>query len=124
RRIGCVAGIEYDVVHEGLEIRVVEVARGGLQGVEEEPGFLAVEFAGHDHAHDLHDGDLNGIGVLKYREIDGAGAARVPGVDEDALLVPLLVKETELVAAQSGRAALGAVNLDVLTAVWIRRRHG
>jgi hypothetical protein len=89
---------------------VAEVAGGGLKTIEEEAGFLGVEFAGHDHAHDLHDGDLNGIRVLKNGEIDGTGAALVPGVDADALLVPLLVKETEPVAAQSGRPALGAVD--------------
>jgi hypothetical protein len=41
----------------------------------------------------------------------------VPGVDEDALLVPLLVEETELVAPQGGRTALSAVDFDVLTTI-------
>jgi hypothetical protein len=35
--------------------------------------------------------------------------------------MPLLVKETELVAPQSRRTALGAVNFDVLTTIRIRR---
>ena len=50
-------------------------------------------------------------------------ARRVPGIDEDALLVPLLVKETEPVAAQSGRTALCSVDFDVLTTIWIRRHE-
>ena len=82
---------------------------------------FGVELAAHGHAHDLHERDLNGIGVLKHGEIDGARPACVPGVDQDALLMPLLVKETELVTPQSGRTALGAVNFDVLTTIWIRR---
>ena len=92
-----------------------------MKAIEKEAGFFGVEFAGHGHAHDLHDGDLNGICVLKNGEIDGTGAARLPGVDADTLLVPLLVKETELVAAQSGRTALRAIDFDVLTTIWISR---
>jgi hypothetical protein len=38
--VGGLAGIEYDVVHRGLKIRVTEVEGGGLQGIEEEPAFL------------------------------------------------------------------------------------
>ena len=110
-------------MHGGLEIGVAEVARGRLKGIEEETSFFVVDLAGHGHAHDLHDGDLDRIGILKDWEINGGGAARLPGVDADALLVPLPVKETELVAAQSGRTALRAVDFDVLTTIGIRRHE-
>jgi hypothetical protein len=69
--------------------------------------------AGNNDAHDLHKGDLDGVGVFEDGEIGGSAGA--VGIERNAGLPPLLVKETELIAFQGWRAALGAVDLDVLT---------
>jgi len=56
-------------VNVGFEFHVAEINGGGLQGVEQEAGHFGFELAGEDEAHDLHEGDLDGVGVLE----DGQG---------------------------------------------------
>jgi hypothetical protein len=53
-----------------------------LQGVEHEAGGFGVDLSGDDEADDLHERDLDGVGVLEHREVDGdvAAAARAIGV--------------------------------------------
>jgi len=60
-----------------------------LQGVEQESGAFAVDLTGGDQAHDLHERDLDGVGVLKDGEIEGdvAAAASSVGVEGNALFV-------------------------------------
>ena len=69
RSVGYVARIEDDVVAEGFEVGLAEVAAGGLQGVEKEAGGLVVHLLGNEKAHNLHEGSLNGAGVFE----DGQG---------------------------------------------------
>ena len=64
-------GVKDDVVHVRLEAGAGEVGAGGLQGVEEEAGGFAVDLAGDDEAHDLHERDLDGVGVFEDGEGDG-----------------------------------------------------
>ena len=116
------AGIEDDVMEVGIEARVAEVAAGGLQGVEKKAGSFVIDLIGEQHAHDLHEGNLDGIGVFEDREHEGGGAAAGAGFicgEPDALVVKALVKETETVAAEGGRSALHAVDFDVLTTIGI-----
>ncbi len=95
-----------------------------MQAVEQEAGGFAVDLAGDDEAHDLHEGDLDGVGVLEDGEFDDdgatAGAVLLEAVEVElkALLLVAFVEVTEFVAAQGGRSALGAVNLDVLASIW------
>ena len=80
------------------------------------------DLLGQQQAHDLHAGDLDGIGVFEDREREGGGAAEGAGFisgEADALVVKALVKETETVAAEGGRSALHAVDFDVLTTIGI-----
>jgi hypothetical protein len=96
----------------GLQLHVAEVERGGLQGVEQESGDFGIELSGEDEAHDLHEGDLDGVGVLKH----GHGKAERGGglrVQLDALALPVLVKETEAASAKSRGAALSAIGFDM-----------
>jgi hypothetical protein len=137
---GCFAdgvGVEDDIMPVGLEAGAAEVGAGGLQGVEEEAGGFGVDLSGNDQAHDLHEGDLDGVGVLEDGEIDGGGAAagrfqagvvcsiifKSIEIELDALVVVALVEVAELVAAKGGTSALRAVDLDVLTAIG-KRWHG
>ena len=60
---------------KGLELHLTEVERGGLQGVEEESGDFRIELPGQDEAHDLHEGDLDGVGVLEHGHGEAEGAA-------------------------------------------------
>ncbi len=119
------AGIEDDVVTKGRERCAREVGAGDLQSVEREAGGFAVELAGDGEAQDLHDADLDRVGVLKGGKVDGdaAAAARAVGVELDALLVMAFVEEAETVAAQGGRSALRAVDLEILAPIW-ERKHG
>ena len=74
--------------------------------------------------HDLHERDLDRVGVFEDWQVDGDVAAARAGVflaieiDLDALFVVALVEVAESVAAEGGRSALCAVDLDVLTAIW------
>jgi hypothetical protein len=120
-------GVEDDVVAVGFEAGSGQIDAGGLQGVEKESGGLGVELAGDDEAHDLHEGNLDGVGVLEDGQIDGDVAAATGvfreivveaiGIERDALFVMTFVEVTETVAAESGRSALRAVDLDVLTSI-------
>ena len=111
--VGDRAGVDHDgFVEQRFELRVAQVRCGGLQGVEQEAGGFGLELAGEDEAHDLHEGDLNGVGVLE----DGQGESGVVGrfgVQLDALALPVFVKETEATSAKSRRAALGAVGFNM-----------
>jgi hypothetical protein len=48
----------------GLEIDAAEVRGGGLQSVEKQAGGFGVQLSVEDEAHDLHERDLDGVGVL------------------------------------------------------------
>ena len=107
------AGIDDDgLMAIGGERHPAEVERGGLERVEEEPGGFGVELASKDEAHDLHEGDLDGIGVLEdgHGETERGGGR---GVQGNVLALPFFVKETVAALAQSGGAALGAIGFDV-----------
>ena len=116
-------GIENYVAHVGIEVGACEVGAGDLQAVEQEAGSFAVDLAGDDEAHDLHEGDLDGVGVLEDGEFDDdaatAGAVLLEAVEVElkALLLVAFVEVTEFISAQGGRSALGAVDLDVLTSI-------
>jgi len=65
-----------------------------------------------DEAHDLHEGDLDGVGVLEHGhgEAERGGGLRV---QLNLLALPILVKETEAASAKSRGAALGAIGFDM-----------
>jgi hypothetical protein len=74
--LGDGAGIDDDALEmAGLKLHLAEVERGGLQGVEEEAGDFRSELPGEDEAHDLHEGDLDGVGVLEHGMVKLSGAA-------------------------------------------------
>jgi len=111
--VGDRAGVDHDgFVEQRFELGVAQVGCGGLQGVEQEARGFGLELAGEDEAHDLHEGDLNGVSVLE----DGQGESKVVGrfgVQLDALALPVFVKEAKAASAESRRAALGAVGFDM-----------
>src|SRR5439155_18339479 len=101
----------------GLEVRVLQVGGGDLQAVEEEAGGLLFDLAFAQELNDLHDRELDGVGIFEDGEGDTcsypSGAGRI---DEELALVPLLVEEVEAVILQGGGAALGAVDFQVAAA--------
>ena len=121
--VGDRARIDDDgLVPIGVQLHLAEVERGGLEGVEEESGDFRIELPGEDEAHDLHERDLDGVGVLE----DGHGEAGRLGVglgvqrnavQRNALAPPFVVKETVAALAKSRGAALGAIGFDV-SATW------
>jgi hypothetical protein len=61
--------------------------------------------------HDLHERDLDGVGVFEDRKDEGRDAATgAVGGEFNALVLVKLVKVAEAVAAQGGRSALSAVD--------------
>lgn len=70
-----------------LEAGVLKVCCGDLQGVEHQAGGFALDLAGGEQAHDLGEGDLDGIGVLKDGQVVGsvAAIAGAVGVEFEAL---------------------------------------
>jgi hypothetical protein len=80
---------------------------------------------------DLHERDLDGVGVLEDGQVDGDPAAGARsflavvflaiGVELDALVVMALMEVAETVAAEGGRSALRAVDLDVLATIGVGR---
>ena len=111
-----VARIDDDVVTEGFEVGLAEVAAGGLQGIEKEAGGFVVDLLGDEKAHDLHEGDLDGVGVFEDGQDEGGNAATgAVGAELDAFVLKAFVEITEAVAAQGGRSALGTVDFEVLT---------
>src|SRR5579872_214557 len=120
RRVGGVARVEDDVVDAGVEVSHAEIGAGGLQGIKKEAGSFVLDLLGDEQAHDLHEGNLNGVGVFEQRQDEGSAAATgARGVQTDAFLLVALVEETETVAAQRGRSALGAIDFEMLTTIWI-----
>ena len=82
-----------------------------MQGIEEEAGGFMVELSGDEQAHDLHEGDLDGVGVFEDGKNEGGDAAAgAVGGETDAFVLKAFVKKTEAVAAQGGRSALSAVD--------------
>ena len=76
------------------------------------------DFACKQQARDLHERDLNGVGVFEDGQVDGnwrATAASLIGVQLDAVLQPLVMEEAVASVLECGRAAQGSVDLDVLT---------
>ena len=94
-----------------------------MQGVEDEAGGFVVHLAGGEQSNDLHEGDLDGIGIFKYGKFEGDGLVAGAGrVEADMLVTPAFVEVAETVAALRGGSALGAVDFDVLAArnvIWI-----
>jgi hypothetical protein len=84
----------------GLEIDAAQVRGSGLQGVEQEAGGLGVDLSAEDEAHDLHERDLDGVGVFEHGEIESdAGAAGAVGVEHDAGFLPILMEVAIVVAS-------------------------
>ena len=97
-----------------FELGVLEVAPGGLESIREEESGFVLDLAGDEEAHDLHERDLDGAGVFENGELEAAGSTASVGVDLDAPLAPLLVKETIVAAMKRWAAAQSAVDLNVL----------
>jgi two-component system LytT family response regulator len=96
-----------------LKIGIAEVVAGGLQGIEHEACGLMIDFAGAEHLDDLHERDLDRVGVFEQRKIEAL--CRSIGSDFRPLAANLVMEKAMPPTAQCGRAALGAVGLHMLT---------
>ena len=101
--------------HLGFEGGEAEIATGGLQGIGEEAGGFRIDLTAGEEAHDLHERDLDRIGILEDGQDEiGTAAAFAIGVEFDLLLLKAFVEEAETVAAKCGRSALGSVDFQML----------
>src|SRR5205807_3022981 len=78
-------------------------------------GGFVIEVARDDKLQDLHECDLDGLGVLEDGQVDGAGSCAARRINEETVRYADIVKIAEAAGAEGGRAALGAVGLNVLT---------
>ena len=96
-----------------LKVDVAEVVAGGLQGIEHEARGLVIDGAGAEHLDDLHQCDLDAVGVFQQRESEaGCGST---GANFGLLAADLVMEKAIPSGTQCGRAALGTVELDMLT---------
>jgi hypothetical protein len=115
---------DYILDVNGLEGGAAQVVAGGLEGEEEKSGDFGIHLAGGKQAHDLHEGDLDGVGILEDGEDEGGAAAGAVAVELDLLFLKAFVEEAEAVAFECGRAALGSINFEMLTTRDIgKKRH-
>jgi hypothetical protein len=118
---------DYAGFYHGLEIDSAQVRGCSLQGVEQEAGGFCVHLSAEDQAHDLHERDLDGVGVFEHGKIEGgAAAASSVGVQDDAGFLPAFMKITKVIAFERGRSALGAVDFQVFAsgnAIGIKRHE-
>ena len=71
-----------------------------VQGVEQEAGGFVIDLLGEEQAHDLHESDLDGVGVFEDRKDEGGNAATgAVGAEADAFVLKAFVEKTETVAA-------------------------
>jgi hypothetical protein len=100
-----------------------QVVRSGLQGIQKKASGLPIDLSGEEKAHDLGENDLDGVSVLEDGEVDGGGSGGFL-VEVDMFFAPAGVEEAEGIGLESGRAALCAIDLDMLAARRrIKRRH-
>jgi hypothetical protein len=97
-----------------FEFHALEIRRGDLERVEQEAGGFPFDSLLQDHLHDLANDGLNGVRIFKNRQDDFAGRVLPLGVTFDGQGTILLMVETKTFFAESGRAALGSADLDVL----------
>ncbi|MGB6383711.1 MAG: hypothetical protein WBD25_09025 [Terriglobales bacterium] len=96
-----------------FEFDTLEIRRGDLEGVEHETGGFPFESLLQDHLHDLANDGLNGVRIFKNWQIDFTGCVLSFGVTFDDQGTILLMIETEILFAESGRTALCSIDLDV-----------
>jgi len=102
----------------GFEFGAGEVAGSGLERVEQQGGGLMFDGAVEQQAHDVHEGDLDGVGVFEdgqYEGHSGTAAAGLVGIGLDPVLLPLVMEKTLAFVLECGRAAESSVDFDVLT---------
>ena len=125
RSVSDVAGIEDDIVGERLEIGHAEIGAGGLQCIEKKASGFVLDLLGDKQAHDLHESDLDGVGVFEDGKNEGGNAAAgAVGTELDAFVLKAFVEKAEAVAAESGRSALSAIDFEMLTSVGIICHEG
>jgi hypothetical protein len=65
--------IANNIPGERLEVDLIEIGVGGLQGVEKKPGSLAVYGFVENAAHDLDERALNGVAIFENRQAIARG---------------------------------------------------
>jgi hypothetical protein len=98
----------------GLDVHVFEIVGGGLESVEEQASFFVGDGVGENGLDDLHQGELDGVGVLEQGQGDGETFAGITASGA-MLAAELRVEMAERFAVQRGRAKAQAVKFRVTT---------
>jgi hypothetical protein len=115
RELAFEGGLVEDAPDDGIvvfELDVLGVGTGDLEGPKEERGFAIVDGAVEKTPDYLHEGDLDGVGVLEDGKLRG-GAATGFGAGEQTGASVVVVEVAEFALAEGGRAAAVSVGLDV-----------
>ena len=92
-----------------LEASAAKVGRCDLQAVEQQAGGFGVHLAADDHAHDLPEGNLDGVGVLEHGQ-NKLGCDVMGGVAQvNSGHAPAIVEVAIFAVAQCRGTALRAV---------------
>jgi hypothetical protein len=122
---GAEFGIEFEVFDDGVDFGgfgvgfgsggAPEVEGGEVEAVEEEAGAFGVEGVGGDAGEDVGDGVLDDVGVFEARD----GEDGVEGVLAEVFggAAGGVVEVAEVFAAEGGRAAAAACEVDVTAEV-------
>ena len=118
-RIDDVTRVEDDFVKARLEVSHPQIGASGLQRVKKKAGGFVLDLVRDEQAHDLHKGDLDGVGVFEDGQNKSRDAPFAVGGEFDGFVLKALVDETETIAAECWRSTLSAVDFQMLTAVWV-----
>jgi hypothetical protein len=88
--VGYAGAVDDDFLTTGIEFGAGQVVGRGLQGVEEEGSGFVLDLSGQEETHDLHESDLDGVGVLEDGQADGTPgtAAGEVGVESSVGALP------------------------------------
>jgi len=107
--------IDHDIPVIRLKASAAQVGGCDLQAIEQQAGGFGVHLAADDHAHDLPERHLDGVGVLEHGQIKRAADVMRGLAQVNMGCAPARVEIAILVVSQCRGAALGAVGFDVLT---------
>ena len=99
-----------------MEAGLLEIGGHGLQGVKSEASGFVVDGAVEDAVNHVGEGVMDSVGVFHETEVEGGFFVGPGGAAQREVDVGLAVVMAEVAVAQSGRAALNSVGLDVAAA--------
>jgi hypothetical protein len=101
--IGGVARVEDHVMMARIEVGHAKIGAGGLERIKKEAGSFGLDLPGDEQAHDLHERDLDGVGVFENGQDEaGSAAADAVSVQVNAFVLKAFVKKQKRLRRSAG----------------------